>query len=460
MLNLSPTRVLDDVRGYGLASLERISLPTGQRMFRRWVLAVLAICVGLLFLPWVQNFRAKGTVTALDPGSRPQTVQATIPGRITAWYVREGDTVRSGDTIARLAEIKPEYLDPELVNRTDATRDAKRSAAEGYLAKAEALGRQAANTRQERALKLEQTQNKLEQSRLYVNTLEADLAQQRTQVEIAEYQERRIDSLFERGLKSLSDLEAKRLKAQEARAKLTEVQNKIEQAQTDVAQAELAINNVGPEYDAKLAKIESERQSALTAYYSGLGDVSKLESQADNYRLRAGYTFVTSPQDGIVAKILKPGLGETVKEGDPLVSILPNTFVPAVEMYVEPFNLPLVRLGEEVRFLFDGWPAIVFSGWPGASYGTFVGEIVAVDNIIDDKGRYRVLVRPDEADGRDWPEALRPGSGAEGVVLLNRVPVWYELWRQLNAFPADYYDGGADDGEDEVKRKPAKVIAK
>lgn len=462
MLNLSPTRVLDNVRAFGLGSVERIDLPTGQKMFRRWVLVVTAICIGLLFLPWVQNFRAKGTVTAFDPASRPQTIQATIPGRITSWYVFEGDTVASGDTIARLAEIKPEYLDPELVNRTDATRDAKRSAAGGYLEKSEALARQAANTRQERRLKLEQAENKLEQARLYVSTLEADLAQQRVQVEIAEYQERRLDSLYERGLKSLTDLEARRLKAQEARAKLTEVENKLDQAKTDIAQAELAIQNVGPEYDAKLAKIESERQSALTSYYTGLGDVAKLESQADNYRIRAGYTFITSPQDGIVAKILKPGLGEQVKESEAIASILPLTFIPAVEMYVEPFNLPLVRVGEEVRFLFDGWPAIVFSGWPGASYGTFVGEIAAVDNIIDEKGRYRVLVTPDEDDGQDWPDALRPGSGAEGVVLLNRVPVWYELWRQLNAFPADYYDpDGQQAQSDEVKLKaPAKAAVK
>ena len=328
--------------------------------------------------------------------------------------------------------------------------------------KADALARQAANTREERRLKLEQAENKLEQARLYVNTLEADLAQQRTQVEIADYQLRRIDSLFSRGLKSLTDLESRRLKAQEARAKLTEVENKLDQASTDVAQARLAIANVGPEYDAKLAKIESDRQSALTSYYGALGDVAKLESQADSYRIRAGYTFITSPQDGIVAKILKPGLGEQVKESEPIASILPLTFIPAVEMYVEPFNLPLVRVGEEVRFLFDGWPAIVFSGWPGASYGTFVGEIAAVDNIIDERGRYRVLVIPNEDDGQEWPDALRPGSGAEGVVLLNRVPVWYELWRQLNAFPADYYDPDGDQAKsDEVKLKaPAKAAVK
>jgi len=35
---------------------------------------------------------------------------------------------------------------------------------------------------------------------------------------------------------------------------------------------------------------------------------------------------------------------------------------------------------------------------------------------------------------------LRIGSGANGFALLNDVPLWYEVWRQLNAFPPNYYD--------------------
>jgi hypothetical protein len=91
-----------------------------------------------------------------------------------------------------------------------------------------------------------------------------------------------------------------------------------------------------------------------------------------------------------------------------------------------------------VRFLFDGWPALVFSGWPALNYGTFPGEVVAVDNIPAANGKYRVLVAPRPND-KKWPEQLRVGSGARGIALLKSVPVWYELWRQLNGFPPDFY---------------------
>jgi hypothetical protein len=88
--------------------------------------------------------------------------------------------------------------------------------------------------------------------------------------------------------------------------------------------------------------------------------------------------------------------------------------------------------------MFDGWPAIIFSGWPNVSYGTFGGKIVAIDNFTSKDGKYRILVSADSQEV-PWPEAIRIGSGANGFALLNDVPIWYELWRQLNGFPPDYY---------------------
>ncbi|TXF90441.1 HlyD family efflux transporter periplasmic adaptor subunit [Neolewinella aurantiaca] len=445
-----------------LSALEKVDLPNGQYLFRRWIMVGLIFFLILCFMPWTQNFRAKGNVTSLGAADRPQSVHATIPGRVEAWYLLEGDTVRRGDTIARLSEVKSDYFDPQLIERTAAMRDAKSNSADGYLAKAAALDRQIATMRQELVLKLEQGRNKLEQSRLYVSTLEADLAQQEAQVAVAAFQEARTDSLYGRGLKSLSDAEAKLLKTREARAKLTALQNKLDQAKTEVEQTELSLATIEPTYQGKIAKAQGDRQSAMTQYYTAVGDVAKLETSETNYRIRRDFGYVTAPQDGVVGKILTPGIGETVKEGEAIVTILPRTFRSAVEMFVEPFNLPLVSIGQEVRFIFDGWPAVVFSGWPGMSYGTFTGSVVAIDNTVDRKGLYRVLVAPSE-DGRSWPTALRPGSGAEGVVLLGNVPLWYEGWRQLNAFPPDFYqvDRYQTKSEEGLKVKaPVRTVIK
>jgi len=100
--------------------------------------------------------------------------------------------------------------------------------------------------------------------------------------------------------------------------------------------------------------------------------------------------------------------------------------------------MPLIHKGEKVRVWFDGWPTIVFSGWPNTSYGTFGGEIVAIENFISVNGKYRVLIAQDPND-KPWPKELNIGAGAQTFALLDNVPIWYELWRKLNGFPPDFY---------------------
>ena len=82
--------------------------------------------------------------------------------------------------------------------------------------------------------------------------------------------------------------------------------------------------------------------------------------------------------------------------------------------------------------------AIVFSGWPQASSGTFRGKVVAVEKNVSTNGQFRVLVSEDPGQ-KPWPKELKMGTGANGLALLNDVPVWYEIWRNINSFPPDYY---------------------
>jgi hypothetical protein len=66
------------------------------------------------------------------------------------------------------------------------------------------------------------------------------------------------------------------------------------------------------------------------------------------------------------------------------------------------------------------------------------GEIVAVESNVSINGKFRVLIKED-ANDKPWPKELKIGTGAQGIALLKDVPVWYELWRNINGFPPDYY---------------------
>ena len=184
----------------------------------------------------------------------------------------------------------------------------------------------------------------------------------------------------------------------------------------------------------------------MTAYqFDTEGQIAKMRNELANLSIRAGYYQITAPQDGYVVRALKEGIGEIIKEGEPIVTVMPDAPALAAELYVKPMDIPLLRVGRRVRLQFDGWPALVFSGWPGTSFGTFGGIVSVIDN-IDSQGQYRILVTPDP-EHEAWPQPLRVGSGVYGWALLDDVPIWYELWRQVNGFPPNYVGGpvaGAD----------------
>lgn len=438
MLNISNNPINKTVHLTGFKSTERVFHQRHYKYFNWFLLGSAIFGLIVLFLPWTQNIRAIGFLTTLKPDQRPQTIQSPIPGRIEKWYVQEGDFVQKGDTILFISEIKNEYFDPNLVARTGQQIRSKSMSVESYQGKVRALNNQIVALGSERGLKLEQARNKLIQSRLKVQSDSIDLEAAKTNSSIAERQYARVEQLQREGLKAVTDLEEKRMKLQETLAKLISQENKLLAARNEVLNAEMEISRVQAEYTDKISKAQSEMYTAQSGQFDSEAQVSKLQTDYSNYEIRSEMYYIRAPQSGYINKALQGGLGESFKEGDKLVGIMPSDYDMAVETYVEPLDLPLIHIGEKVRIQFDGWPAIVFSGWPNASYGTFGGKVVAVETFISENGKYRVLLKPDP-DEQPWPKDIRVGSGANTIALLEDVPIWYELWRQLNGFPPNYY---------------------
>jgi multidrug resistance efflux pump len=438
MLNISPKKLNEKVSIARFKSVQKVSHQKHYKQFNRFLFVFAAIGVIVLFLPWTQTINARGFLTTLTPGQRPQTIQSQIPGRIEQWYVQEGDYVKKGDTILFISEVKSEYFDPNLVERTGQQLKSKSSSVLSYGDKVKSLDNQVAALMKERSLKLEQAKNKLLQAKLKAQSDSIDFEAAKTNIQIAERQYERTTQLESEGLKAVTDVEEKRLKLQEAQAKLLSQENKLLAAKNEIINAEVEINSVQAAYTDKISKAQSDKFTAMSNQFDSEAQVSKLENDYTNYQMRNELRYIRAPQNGYINKVITSGIGETFKEGAPLVGIMPADYDMAVETFVNPIDLPLIHLGEKVRIQFDGWPAIVFSGWPNASYGTYAGEVVAIETFINANGKYRVLLSPDKED-QAWPSALRVGSGANTIALLEDVPIWYELWRQLNGFPPNYY---------------------
>lgn len=421
-----------------LNSYDNIFLINRNSKIRKWMLAFALFSFFMLFLPWTQNIRARGSVTTLRQEQRPQEIPSIIPGKVMKWHVKEGDYVRMGDTIIQITEVKDEYLDPNLLLRTQEQLDAKLQAVQSYKGKTETASLQIDALKQALELKVRDMDNKIGQQIQKIRSDSMDLVAAVNDLQIKTEQFRRQQIMLDSGIVSLVNWEQRNQALQESSAKRTSTEMKFSNSRQEYLRLQIERNGEIQQYLEKISKAAGDRYQALSQIQSGEGEIAKLENQFSNYTIRNGLYTITAPQSGQIVKAKKAGIGEILKEGEMIVEIVPIDIDYAIEMYVRPMDLPLLATGQKVRLLFDGFPAIVFSGWPQASYGTFGGEVSVVESSVSTNGKFRILIRQDTAD-RPWPRQLMMGTGAQGIALLKEVPIWYELWRNINGFPPDFY---------------------
>lgn len=436
MLNLSPNNV-NQIDTEDLVVTQMLNRPP-KKLLRNGIYALLIVALIILFLPWTQNIRSDGQVLTLRPEQRPQSINALIGGRIEQWFVREGDLVKRGDTIMFISEIKDGYFDPNLVGRSEQQLKSKELSVVSYGDKVQALDKRIDALIETGKLKVQQARIKAQQAQLKLKSDSIENYAANLNYQISKDQYERFEKLYQKDLKSKTEVETRKVTMQRAQASMITAQQKFLQSRNDILDAKVELNAVETKFQDEVSKAESEKFTALSSMYEAEIDVSKMQTQVANYSIRNGMYYILAPQDGRIAKTLSSGIGETIKQGTPIATIMPTNYDLAVEMYVLPMDLPLLKVGQHVRIQFDGWPAIVFSGWPNTSYGTYGGTVFAIDQFANENGEFRVLVSPDLKENK-WPVALRVGGGAYAMLLLNDVPIWYELWRNVNGFPPDYY---------------------
>lgn len=441
---------LDKLAETQLYSLRTLKTPGIGRTVAKVLMAIVAIFIIFLFLPWQQNIRGKGKLTALNPGNRPQMVESAIAGRITAWHVIEGDYVSKGDTLLTISEIKDKYFDPNLISRIQEQLDAKKNAAGAKDNKIAALNRQIVALENAVRAKMAQTKNKLEQSKLKLEADSLAFVAEQVNYQNAESVFERNKNRFDAGNITLTKFQEIENKFQNSGAKVLKAENEWLQRKADLANATLELASVEADYTDKISKAQSNLNETIASRNETQAEISKMENELTNVKVRRSQYQIIAPQSGYVVQAVKVGLGETIKEGGAVATILPQSDDIAFEMYVKAMDMPLIAKGRKVRVEFDGWPALAFSGWQNASVGTFGGEVAIIDRVESKNGMFRIIVKPDKND-ETWPSLLRIGSAAKGWIMLNDVPIWYEIWRNMNGFPPTMYQDIVSEAKDSKK---------
>ena len=440
---------------YSEALMPSLQLARSSRQARRiavvlLVLLIATICL-MAFAPWQQTVTGEGYVVAYAPRERQQTLEATIKGRIVRWNEElvENSRVAKGDFIAEIRDIDDQYADRlqgQLENTTAILESSKKivEATEGQL-----------NAYRRVQTEIEAAQNAYVQSAMEkVSAAEQKLA-------IAEAAIPQLKAAFDRAkeLQAAGNIALEKL--QEIERKLLESQGKVKEESANLSAARAELMGKQSDREAYIHKAAAD-----VSYYEGALDKARAEvSKADkelhdmeNKVARQNtQLMITAPFDGYVVHISSNGGSQLVKEGDPICTLVPYTEDRAVQIWLDGNDAPLVEAGRHVRLQFEGWPAIQFAGWPSVAVGTFGGTVVSVDMVDNGKGKFRCQILPDATDSEHWPEErfLRQGVRANGWVLLEQVPLWFEVWRKLNGFPPtvevdstkNQKAGGKDEGK-------------
>lgn len=433
-------------QGSALAKLpcwENVKLSGGMFTASRAILTILLVFLIILeFVPWTQTIQATGKVSAYTPYDRPQNIESRITGRIKAWHIYEGVKVKKGELVGELEDYDPTFMAPEILPLFEQRKDALEKTRQAALARADQLNRRIGEMKKlvqaavpsaearvvEADNKVREAQQKVEQLKIDVHTAQLNVDRHR--------------QLVREGLVSQRELELTIQTEIGTKAGLQAAQASLQAAEQSRSSLSFGRDQVSADVNQKLMDAIASRDSAVAEAAKATESLADIAYRQQGVQQRIEAAKLYSPMDGTVVKMNKVGINETVKQGENLVTISPLAADPAIEMMAEGLDSPLLKPGRKVRILFFGVPAIPLPAWPGLMAGTRGGIIKVVDQIDDGKGNYRFWVVPDPEDPQPWPEQaqVRQGTKVLGWVVMNRVPLWYELWRRFNFFPPDYLE--------------------
>ena len=472
-----------------LTSASLAKTPRITRLWSRLVLIGLVVLpIVLLFVPWTQTVHGSGAAMAFNQVERAQFLVSPIEGRVKKWYVVEGQAVRAGQRIVEMVDNDPN-LERRLLEEEQAILDRLR-AAENRVQEIEYRIR---NLESSRDLQIAVGEGFVRIELSQLENAQLQEAENKTVYDVAVINYQRIKRLFENkegGLESQRNLEL-------AERDMKVADQRVKQSQRVIDIRQQSLNNAKDNLDRIRKDMAAMINSENAVKQSAMGEVATIRRDQAQIAVRIARQraqYVDAPCDGKIWQIMANAEngGILVRPGERLALIVPDIKrdklgrkvvmekaevehdALAMGLFISPHpysqlmgistlsitmqqrfaltsgtlpgivaalqidgnDLPLIREGDAVRLQFEGWPAVQFVGWPSVAVGTFGGRVFRIDPNADAKGKFRLFVEPDPND-QPWPseDYLRQGVRAQGWVLLNRVSVGYELWRQINGFP-------------------------
>lgn len=409
-------------------SLKRLEDKNSIHHIGRLMLILATFFVLTMFLPWRQTVQGEGQVIASNPEERPQFISAPIDGFIETLHTAENQKVHKGDTLFEM-------------------RDRDRDFGERMLKMKEEYEKQKDNAKSE-IKNLEESVSGLKRQReIKAELFDKEKRQYEEGLKAIKYKQAGENKNMDTLLKNLvrtknlhsSSIESKRA-YEAAQNAYINAKTKFEKTtiEADMQQRKISINESEKrQYLEEMGNRIRNKENALLSARTRLSSAERENQKLLNEISRYKRAKVSLEKDGTVMRILENTKNTYIKKGTPIIHFSPEVTERTILLKISDFNMPLMKKGLKARVRFHGWPVLQISGWPCIQLGTFGGIVEKTDPVLHEKNAYYVYIKEDPNE--PWPSAeeLKNGTNATAWVALSNVPIWYELWRIMNAFPAN-----------------------
>ena len=387
---------------------------------------IVATLFAMLFLPWVQTIKGVGQVVSFDPTQRPYSVLAPVEGFVEEFYIKENQLVHKGDKLFKMRDLDQNYLEKLQKNQRDLEVQVENT--QGEIKNLE--------------IQIEQNQEYLKNG---LEVFEHKSMQIQQKVKSLSLKQLALEKNYEVFKKDFQRVEALHKEGIESKRVFESAHNRYIKAKTDFENVALEIEIEKTSFTINIKekrKFNNQTKSKIEAIRNTLLQTnSKLQALEQKFQLdsiaieRYKNSVVVAPKDGYVVRIVKNDQNRYLKKGEEVLYFSPLVSQKAILLKVTDFNMPLVKENLTTRIMFHGWPALQISGWPKIQFGSFGGVVSKVEHISHEQGFYYAYVTEDSKE--PWPKGdeLRIGTQANIWVKLSSVPIWYQLWRLMNALP-------------------------
>lgn len=407
-------------------SLEKLQVNPLVKKIWLFSSIVLSLLIMALFLPWQQTVEGEGVVVAYDPTQRDYPVLATMNGFINEFYVTENQFVKKGTKLFTMVDLDKEYLNKLKTIESSSKDQYKNSKIQinNYQDTKKNLNQYLAVGLNVYQQKYEQTKNKIDSLKLKKISLE-----KKHEIEKSNYERTKL--LHTDGIESKRNLEVRENSYIEANVELKKISIDLDIEQNDL---DILVNEREKflkETENKIKLLDNDTLSSKNTLQS-LGQSVQTNS-VNVSRYTSGE--VIAEKDGYVVRIFQNDKNKLIKMSERILHFAPKVTTKSLLLKVSDFNMPLIKEGLPVRIMFYGWPALQISGWPEIRFGTFAGIIKRVEQTSREKGFYYAQIVEDPKE--PWPkgDSLRIGTQATVWARLETVPIWYQIWRLMNALP-------------------------